>query len=119
MKEITKASKICEREYALYPEPGVKKLVVALYTESLSGMQKIFTVLTRNPTRSRLPQIAESELQRTVKKVKEFSENVIREVEYLHRRELREARLRLREVDWKQNEVMKAIEERRRILVSI
>jgi hypothetical protein len=40
-------------------------------------------------------------------------------VEYLHRRELREAHIRLREVDRKQDEVIRALEDQKRILVSL
>lgn len=40
-------------------------------------------------------------------------------MEHLHRRELREAHFRLREVDRKQDEVVRALEDQRRILVSL
>jgi hypothetical protein len=120
LEEINAAFQTCEREYALYPEPNIKKLVVALYHESLLGITTIFKTLTVGPVKRISTQfLAGNDLQHTIKKVKGFSAKVIKEMEYLHRRELREAHVRLREVDRKQDEVIRAWEDQRRILVSL
>lgn len=106
----------CEREWQLYPEPKVKELAVGVYKEALTALQRISKQVHK-------PLIRKSshaeELQSIRQKVSEHSAKVIREVEYLHRRELRDAHIRLREVDRKQDQVIRALEEQKRILESL
>lgn len=102
----------CTREYGLYHEPELKRLLVSLYTDSFSGMAVILTHL--RPGKAKLVFRSEKnseELQRTILKIKKSSQQVIREVTYLHRKELRQAHMKLLEVDRKQDQVLKTLDE--------
>jgi hypothetical protein len=123
------AFEICEREYALYPEPRIHSLMVGLYNEGLFCIAEIYKLSlgTSESAKSRFKQALRdpgligdrSAIQRNAERIKSFSQKVAREVEYYHRRELRQAHLRLVEVDKKQNQVLKALEEQQKILASL
>ncbi|PNP58535.1 hypothetical protein THARTR1_01551 [Trichoderma harzianum] len=118
LREMQDALETCTREYELYPEPKLKVIMMELYTESFSGMTTVLKVLREKSkvwTQGRNTQI----LKDSIAKIRRSSHKVMREVEYLHRRELRQAHLRLREVDRKQDQVIRALDEQKRILVSI
>ncbi|KEY74988.1 hypothetical protein S7711_10447 [Stachybotrys chartarum IBT 7711] len=120
MNEMQEASTTCTREYGLYPEPELKRHLVSLYTDSFSGMAEILTNLRGGKaTMAFRSEPKSDELQRTIAKSRKPSQKVIREVEYLHRKESRQAHLKLREVDKKQDQVLKTLEEQQRILLSL
>lgn len=112
------ALETCTREYELYPEPKLKVIIMELYTESFSGMTIVLKVLREKSkvwAQGRNTQI----LKDTIAKIRRSSQKVMKEVEYLHRRELRQAHLRLREIDRKQDQVIRALDEQKKILVSM
>lgn len=67
-------------------EPKVKELVVEVYRESLTGMTAMALALSKKRTRPVGIKAGPSELERGVKRVNEFSEKLIKEVEYLDRK---------------------------------
>ncbi|KFA79374.1 hypothetical protein S40288_10816 [Stachybotrys chartarum IBT 40288] len=120
MNDMQEASTTCTREYGLYPEPELKRHLVSLYTDSFSGMAEILTNLRGGKaTMAFRSEPKSDELQRTIAKSRKPCQKVIREVEYLHRKESRQAHLKLREVDKKQDQVLKTLEEQQRILLSL
>lgn len=120
MNEMQDALQMCEREYKLYPEPKVAELVKELCVEMVCTAEVASRTL-RGTTSKMLFSINQPVLgmKTAVSKIRGISDKVIREVEYLHRRELRDAHQRLREVDRKQNEVLRMLGEQRRILDSL
>ncbi|KFA69915.1 hypothetical protein S40285_10503 [Stachybotrys chlorohalonatus IBT 40285] len=81
MNEMQEVFTTCTREYGLYHEPELKRLLVSLYTDSFSGMAVILTHL--RPGKAKLVFRSEKnseELQRTILKIKKSSQQVIREV---------------------------------------
>jgi len=121
--EMQDAFETCEREYSLYPEPHVKDLVLDLYTEVISGLASIARLLPDTARNSmRLAIISDSHarmISDSIETIQACARKVIKEVEYLHRKELREAHLRLRQIDRKQDQVIRALEEQRRIMLSL
>ncbi|EHK25331.1 uncharacterized protein TRIVIDRAFT_219103 [Trichoderma virens Gv29-8] len=141
LKEMQAAFETCAQEYELYPEPRLKGLITALITDSFSGMANVLRVLPMKAVQ--VPQWTERRhlgeswenykdrvttknreergevLRSTVMKIRQSSRRVREEVEYLHRKELRQAHLRLREVDRKQDQVIRALEEQQKILISL
>ncbi|KAF3767943.1 hypothetical protein M406DRAFT_70047 [Cryphonectria parasitica EP155] len=120
LEEMQEAFVMCEREYKLYPEGNIHLLFESLCKEMVVGMESTLK-FHRMPKSNILVASssvlsAREALQNTVTRIKNLSEKVIREVEYHHRRELREASQRLREVDRKQDEVLRRLEEQQRIL---
>lgn len=102
----------CSREHEVYPEPTVKNRIIQLYKDSVEGMTAIIISL---PT----TKITEQDLRNIMNKARRSSEMVMKEVEHLHRRELRQAHFRLREVDRKQDQVLRALEEQQKIMISM
>ncbi|KAL6837653.1 hypothetical protein V8C40DRAFT_230515 [Trichoderma camerunense] len=118
LQEVQDALETCTREYELYPEPKLKVMITKLYTESVSGMTAMLKILQEKSkvwTQGRDTQ----NLKDTIAKMRQSSQKVIKEVEYLHRRELRQAHLRLREIDRKQDQVIRALDEQKKILISM
>ncbi|KAF3073666.1 hypothetical protein CFAM422_003935 [Trichoderma lentiforme] len=118
LREMQDALETCTREYELYPEPKLKVIIMKLYTESFSGMTIVLKVLREKSkpwTQGRNTQI----LKDTIAKIRRSSQKVMKEVEYLHRRELRQAHLRLREIDKKQDQVIRALDEQKKILIAM
>lgn len=118
LREMQDALETCTREYELYPEPKLKVIIMELYTESFSGMTIVLKVLRERSkvwAQGRNTQI----LKDTIAKIRRSSQKVMKEVEYLHRRELRQAHLRLREIDRKQDQVIRALDEQKKILISM
>lgn len=118
LREMQDALETCTREYDLYPEPKLKVIIMKLYTESFSGMTIVLKVLREKSkpwTQGRNTQI----LKDTIAKIRRSSQKVMKEVEYLHRRELRQAHLRLREIDKKQDQVLRALDEQKKILIAM
>lgn len=123
LAEMQDAFQMCEREYRLYPEHRVRELFEELCKEMLfaaaSSIKVVETSTSRRTIKGLLNGDQQLRMKDTTIRIKSLSEKVIREVEYLHRRELREAHQRLREVDRKQDEALRMLEEQRRILVSL
>lgn len=123
LAEMQDAFQMCEREYRLYPERRVRELFEELCKEMLlaaaSSIKLVQTSTSRRAIKGLLNRDQQLEMKDTTTRIKSLSEKVIREVEYLHRRELREAHQRLREVDRKQDEALRMLEEQQRILVSL
>ncbi|UKZ75376.1 hypothetical protein TrVFT333_003059 [Trichoderma virens FT-333] len=141
LREMQAAFETCAQEYELYPEPRLKGLITALITDSFSGMANVLRVLPMKAVQ--VPQWTERRhlgeswenykdrvttknreergevLRSTVMKIRQSSRRVREEVECLHRKELRQAHLRLREVDRKQDQVIRALEEQQKILISL
>ncbi|KAL6786213.1 hypothetical protein J3E68DRAFT_433066 [Trichoderma sp. SZMC 28012] len=106
------------RGYELYPESKLKVLIMELHIESFSGMTTMLKVLREKSkvwAQGRNTQI----LKETIAKIRRSSQKVMKEVEYLHRRGLRQAHLRLREIDRKQDQVIRALDEQKKILLSM
>ncbi|KAL7961993.1 hypothetical protein V8C34DRAFT_311535 [Trichoderma compactum] len=122
LHEMEYALETCAREYELYPEPELKIILMELYTESFSGMAIVLKVL-REKSKIWAPGRNSQTLKDTITKIRRSSQKVIKEVEkeveYLHRRELRQAHLRLRGIDRKQDQVIRAFYEQKKILISM
>ncbi|KAK4084571.1 uncharacterized protein Triagg1_1051 [Trichoderma aggressivum f. europaeum] len=118
LHEMQYALETCTREYELYPEPKLKIMIMELYTESFSGMTTVLKVL-RGRWKLWVPGRNHHILKDTIAKIRRSSQKVIKEVEYLQRRELRQAHLRLRGIDRKQDQVIRALDEQKKILISM
>lgn len=116
--EMQYALEACTREYELYPEPKLKIIIMHLYAESFLGMTMVLEVL-RGRSKVRVPGRNNQILKDTIAKIRRSSQKVIKEVEYLHRRELQQAHLRLREIDKKQDQVIRALDEQKKSLLSM
>ncbi|KKP03129.1 hypothetical protein THAR02_04751 [Trichoderma harzianum] len=118
LREMHYALETCTREYELYPEAKLKIVIMELYTESFSGMTRVLKVL-REKSKVWIPGRNTQRLKDSIAKIWRSSRKVITEVEYLHRRELRQAHLRLRGIDRKQDQVIRALDEQKKILISM
>lgn len=113
------ALETCTREYELYPEPKLKFIIVELYTESFLGMIAMLNALRPRLRVSDYGLSKLTDLEDSIARIRRSSQKVMKEVDYLHRRELRQAHLRLREIDKKQDQVIRALEEQKKILISM
>ncbi|KAL1869389.1 hypothetical protein Daus18300_005601 [Diaporthe australafricana] len=124
LTEMQDALRMCEREYRLYPEQRVRELFEKLCKEMVEAAAFNIKTLQGSAARRAIKglvyaQQQEIKVKDTSARIKGLSERVIKEVEYLHRRELKEAHQRLREVDRKQDEALRMLEEQQRILTSL
>ncbi|PKK48209.1 hypothetical protein CI102_9238, partial [Trichoderma harzianum] len=117
--EMQDALETCTREYELYPEPKLKFIIVELYTESFLGMIAMLNALRPRLRVSDYGLSKLTDLEDSIARIRRSSQKVMKEVDYLHRRELRQAHLRLREIDKKQDQVIRALEEQKKILISM
>ena len=108
--EIQEALIYCEREYALYKEPELKVLVSALFFEAIA----FFESAAHHLSGSMLSWIIGNEtLKYEAKKIMKLAKKITKEVEYFHRREVREIRSRVLEVDRKQDRIIRGLEQQR------
>ncbi|KAK3369449.1 hypothetical protein B0T24DRAFT_632623 [Lasiosphaeria ovina] len=113
MGEIQDSLVCCEREYVLYPEPELRVLMSTLYFAALD----FFETTVRSLSGPVFLAIYKSErLRYKAKKIMKLSKRVTKEAEYFHRREVREVNNRVREVDRKQDQVIRALEEQQKVL---
>lgn len=124
MEEMQDAFEMCEREYALYPEHRLRRLVVQLYAEAVSSLANMTQALARGASMYKYSGLVStpsgvSGIGESVERIRGASRKITAEVEYLQRRELREAYARLRDIDRKQDHVIRALAEHRKIMLSL
>lgn len=89
-----------------------------LLHKELFLMVMAFMALRERP-RVLSPVLATHIMKDTMAEIRRSSLKVKEEVGYLHRRELRQAHLRLRGVDRKQDQVIRALDEQKKTLISM
>ncbi|KAM6476270.1 hypothetical protein HDV62DRAFT_252403 [Trichoderma sp. SZMC 28011] len=117
-REMQYAVETCTREYELYPEPRLNIMMSELLHKELFLMVMAFMALRERP-RVLSPVLATHIMKDTMAEIRRSSLKVKEEVGYLHRRELRQAHLRLRGVDRKQDQVIRALDEQKKTLISM
>ncbi|KAK9414280.1 hypothetical protein SUNI508_02379 [Seiridium unicorne] len=115
--EMQEAIEVGSREYELYPEPKMKTLIHTLHVDSFKAITSMLELFTRSRVFEKFD--PHGRLQDDVAKIKQSSQRVIREAEYMQRKEFRQAHVRLCELDKKQNQIIQAVEEQRKLLVSL
>ncbi|EON61324.1 hypothetical protein W97_00537 [Coniosporium apollinis CBS 100218] len=113
------AAEACQREYDLYPVAEVQELVTSLYGEMIPFLEQIIKLHGTARSRFFRGDGGRHEIQDSTVRVRKISQKIIREVEYLHRREMREAHLRLQDVERKQITVLQVMEAQQKILISL
>ena len=112
--------KMCQREYKLYPCQEIRDLVAKVYIASFEYLTEMSRFL-KNPLKLSVmgkikwtdqSSIAMAELRQT-------SEAVIKEVEYQHRAEMRDAANRLKGIEQDQGRIFAAMEAQKKILASL
>ena len=116
ISEIQDALIYCEREYVLYQEPELKLLMSALFFEALG----FFESAVHHLSGSMLSWIIGGEVFKyEAKRIMKLAKKITKEAEYFHRREVREIRNRVLEVDRKQDRIVRGLEEQQRIMESL
>src|SRR5271170_5132936 len=110
----------CERELVLYQDPNIYFLVEQCYIELLQSLERCAKVY-KSSTSAILPwQISFREgMEKSMARIRKLSQSVIREVDYRHRLEMREASHRLVEMQIEQRKILMAVEDQKRVLESL
>ena len=123
LQEVNEIILSCEREYELYPAPKVESLMVEIYTclytfldQSIQTMQsstfKDFTNLS-------IVQAVLDSLRPIIFNIHQLSVSISKEVEYLHRLEVRQTHLRVQNMERDQQKMLMAMEDQKKIMLSL
>ena len=123
MEVMTEAIKMCQRECELYPCQEMLDLVVKVYVSSfryLTEMSQWFgTPTSKNRLRSIKGLTWDISSSAAMGELRQTSEAVIKEVEYQHRSEMRDAAHRLKGIEQDQQKILAAMEAQRKILTTL
>jgi hypothetical protein len=123
LEEISETIESCTREYELYPSARIKGLVEKLYLGLIAFCQQSMKLMQGSSLirRASLEFLGgtREELQKSISKIRKISASVMREVEYLNRVELRNAHVRLRNMDRDQQRMLLAMEDQKKIMLSL
>ena len=123
LREVNETILSCEREYELYPGPRIEGLMVELYTGFFTflhqSIQIIQTPTLKRFTNPSIAQAAQENFPPIISKIHQLSTSVSKEVEYLHRLEVREAHLRVRNMERDQQRMLLAMEDHKKIMLSL
>ena len=120
---MSEAITMCRREYELYPCPEIWDLVVKVYVSSFRYLTEMSQWFGTPTSRDRLRLISKAKWDisssAVMGELRQTSEAVIKEVEYQHRSEMRDATNRLKGIEQDQQKILAAMETQRKILTSL
>ena len=122
MEVMTEAITMCQREYKLYPCHEIRDLVAKVYVSSFRYLTEMSQWLGTPTSNNRLLSISKVKWDISssiMGELRQTSEAVIREVEYQHRSEMRDATNRLKDIEQDQQKILAAMEAQRKILASL
>ena len=119
MEVMTEAIKMCQREYELYPCQEMLDLVIKVYVSSFRYLTEMSHWLPKNRLRSIKGLTWDISSSAAMEELRQTSEAVIKEVEYQHRSEMRDAANRLKGMEQDQQKILRAMEAQKKILASL
>lgn len=115
LQEMSDAVRLCERELLLYQDPEIFCLVKECYISLLQLLANFrMAISKRSPAKIQGPLWQKQEL--SMSRIRSLSLSVQREADYRHRREMREASDRLKEMQVEQRTILMAVEDQKRLL---
>lgn len=119
LQEMSEVIAICERELALYQNPEIISLVQMCYMELLQLLEVYYGAFS-NPSKLILASNSMREsVEKSMAQIRKHSQSVIREVDYRHRLEMRDASHRLVEIQTEQQKILMAVEDQKRVLQAL
>lgn len=123
LEEINETMESCTREYELYPSARMKGLVEKLYLGLIAFCQQSMKLMQASPLKRASLELVlggtREEFQNSISKIRKISASVMREVEYLDRVELRDAHVRLRNMERDHQRMLLAMEDQKKIMLSL
>lgn len=122
LEEISETMESCGREYELYPSARIKGLVEKLYLGLIAFCQQSIKLMQASSLKRASLEFlggTREEFQNSISKIRKISASVMREVEYLNRVELRDAHVRLRNMERDQQRMLLAMEDQKKIMLSL
>ncbi|MCJ1260627.1 hypothetical protein MMC22_000489 [Lobaria immixta] len=114
---------VCERELVLYQNPEIIRLVEQCYVELLQLLEKCHRAIPKlkSPTAELFGrQITfRTSMEKSMTQIGKLFQSVIREVDYRHRLEMRDASHRLVEMQTEQRKILLAVEDQKRVLQAL
>ncbi len=122
LEEINETMESCTREYELYPSARMKGLVEKLYLGLIAFCHQSMKLMQASSLKRASLELVlggtQEEFQTSISKIRKISASV-REVEYLNRVELRDAHVRLRNMERDQQRMLLAMEDQKKIMLSL
>lgn len=116
LQEVSEVIAICERELVLNQNPEIISLVQMCYMELLQLLEVYYRAFS-NPSNFQI-NIRES-VEKSMAQIRKHSQSVVREVDYRHRLEMRDASHRLVEIQTEQQKILMAVEDQKRVLQAL
>lgn len=112
---------VCERELVLYQDPKIYSLVERCYIELLQILERSSKAYSKSSTSTNLwrNMTFREAIEKSMAHIGKLSQAVLREVDYRHRLEMREASNRLVEMQVEQRKILMVVEDQERVLKSL
>ena len=122
LTEMSDAITSCERELILYKDPELYSLVEKLYHKHLEALYLTHQHYTSSSSRRLVRlnlHLFQTAFEKPMKEIRRLSQAVLREVDYQHRVELRDATSRIADMQIEQRKILTTLEDQKRILRSL
>ena len=118
--EMSDAVALGSRELELHQDEKIYELVVQLYTLMLKAAGEISKRASSRQLSLQLPKSGFYDwFNEQIKEMRQVSDKIMREVDYRHRLEMREATRKIAEIHVEQHKIVAMLQDQRRILESM